>query len=140
MAALSDAVLVVEAEEKSGTLITARLALELGKDIGVIPGDIFSPTQKGIQALLREGAYPITSSLDLLALLHLSPKETDTEKEILSLSPHEQIILGVLREPLDKDTLFIKTNLTFPEFITAFSSLEIKGYLQESFGEVRKIV
>ena len=48
--------------------------------------------------------------------------------------------MDVLREPVDKDTLYFKTNLTFPEFISAFSSLEIKGCVEESFGEVRKIV
>ena len=140
MAALSDAVLVVEAEEKSGTLITAKLALELGKDIGAIPGDIFSPTQKGIQMLLRNGAYPITSGDDLLSLLHISPKITTIEKETTSLSQEEKNILELLREPIDKDALFSKTSLAFPEFISVFSSLEMKGYIEESFGEVRKIV
>ena len=142
MAALSDAVLIIEAEEKSGTLITARQALELGRDIGAIPGDIFSPSACGPNTLIKEGAYPITSIDDLLALLHLSKKELSSsqEKEECIYSSQEKIIMELLREPTDKDSLFIKTQLTFEEFLVAFSSLEINGYLQESFGEVRRIV
>lgn len=145
MAALCDAVLFVEAEEKSGTLITARQALELGRDIGAIPGDIFSPTAFGTNMLIREGAYLIASPDNLFDLLHLSRKSEeermknvdDTEK---NYSLHEIVIMEILREPTDKDSLFSATQLSFEEFITAFSSLELNGQLQESFGEVRRLV
>ncbi len=145
MAALSDAVLFIEAEEKSGTLITARQALELGRDIGAIPGDIFSPSAFGTNMLIREGAYSITSPENLFDLLHLSRKseeermrsEDDTEK---NYSKHETIIMELLREPIDKDTLFASTQLPFEDFISAFSSLELDNQLEETFGEVRRIV
>lgn len=141
MAALSDALLIVEAEEKSGTLITARLGLELGKDIGAIPGEIFSPTAKGTNALINEGAMPITSPADIFSLLHLSYSEDTTNNlSIISLTTNEKIIIELLREPIDKDTLLEKSKLSFVDFVTAFSSLEINGYLQESFGEVRSLV
>jgi len=142
MAALSDAILIIEAEEKSGTLITARQALELGRDIGAVPGDIFSPTSHGTNMLIKEGAYPITCQDDLLALLHLSKKEHDvTEKyDAKNYTANEKIIIDLLREPLDKDTLFTQTKLSFENFITAFSSLEISGVLEETFGEVRRLV
>jgi DNA processing protein len=145
MAALSDAVLFIEAEEKSGTLITARQALELGRDIGAVPGDIFSPTSYGTNMLIREGAYAITSPDNLFDLLHLSKKseeertksEDDTEKKY---SSYEKIILENLREPRDKDTLFALTQLSFEDFIAAFSSLELNGHVEETFGEVRRLV
>jgi DNA processing protein len=141
MAALSDALLVIEAEEKSGTLITARQALELGKDIGAVPGEIFSETSAGTNMLIHEGAYPITSEEDLLSLLHLSKKENDKEEtEEISYTENEKILIDILREPSDKDTLFAKSNLTFSDFITAFSSLEINACIEETFGEVRRIV
>jgi len=142
MAALSDAVLFIEAEEKSGTLITARQALELGRDIGAVPGDIFSPTSHGTNMLIREGAYPITCQDDLLALLHLSKLEFDTIEKYdeKKYTVHEKIILDTLREPLDKDSLFTRTKLSFEEFIVAFSSLEIAGAVEETFGEVRRLV
>lgn len=141
MAALSDALLVVEAEEKSGTLITARLALELGKDIGAIPGEIFSPTASGTNALIKEGAYPITSPSDLIDLLHLTEKNSNSPSiPTTTYSPHEKIIIELLREPRNKDTLFSMTKLSFQDFITAYSTLEMMGHIEESLGEVRTLV
>lgn len=141
MAALSDALLVVEAEEKSGTLITARLALELGRDIGAVPGEIFAPTATGTNMLIREGAYSITSGNDLFALLHISQKNKKSEETLsVNLTDEEKLIIELLREPYDKDTLFQKTKLPFELFVVAFSSLEINGLIEESFGEVRRLV
>jgi DNA processing protein len=143
MAALSDAVLIIETEEKSGTLITARQALELGRDIGAVPGDIFSPTAQGTHLLIKDGAYPITSTDDLLALLHLPTKdsgESSQEKLLESLNEHESIIFTLLREPLQKDALFSETGLSPSDFLAACSTLEMRGYIEETFGEVRKVV
>lgn len=142
MAALSDAVLFIEAEEKSGTLITARQALELGRDIGAVPGDIFSPTSFGTNMLIKEGAFPVTSPDDLFDLLHLSKnnQETDIKDSTKNYSPHEAVIMNTLREPLDKDALFTMTQLSFEDFISAFSTLELNGQLEETFGEVRRLV
>lgn len=140
MAALSDAVLIIEAEEKSGTLITARQSLELGRNIGAIPGDIFSPTAFGTNMLIREGAYAITSPENLFDLLHLSDTTPTEEIEEKKYTSHESVIMEILREPIDKDTLFITTQLSFEDFITAFSSLELHGHIEETFGEVRRIV
>lgn len=138
MAALSDAVLIIEAEEKSGTLITARLALELGRDIGTVPGNIFSPTAKGPHLLIKDGAYSISCATDLFDLLHLTKKEITSQD--FTLSQHEQLLLDLIREPMDKDLLYTQSKLQFDEFISAFSSLEINGCIQELFGEVRKVV
>lgn len=140
MAALSDALLVVEAEEKSGTLITAKLALELGRDIGSVPGEIFSPTSSGTNMLIHEGAYTIASPENLFSLLHLSSQEKDVHKENHEFKEHEKIIIDLLREPLTKDMLLQETKLSFQDFVVAFSSLEINGHIQETFGEVRRLV
>lgn len=141
MAALSDALLIIEAEEKSGTLITARLALELGRDIGAVPGEIFSPNAIGTNTLIHEGAYSISSVDDLFSLLHLSKKESLAEPHYTTpLTKHEQCIIDILREPCNKDLLFQKTKLSFEDFIVAFSSLEINGKLEETFGEVTRLV
>ncbi len=139
MAALSDAVLIVEAEEKSGTLITARQALELGRDIGAVPGELFSPSSIGTNTLIREGAYIIASKDDLYALLHLS-KEVSTEEDTTIYTEDEKIIMDLLIESMEKDTLLIKSDLTLEKFLTALSSLEIKGCVEETFGEVRRLV
>lgn len=114
MAAMSDALLVIEAEEKSGTLITARLALELGRDIGAVPGDIFSPTSKGTNMLIHEGAYLISSPSDLFALLHISENKEDTSKKSsVEFIGNEKTLIDLLREPINKDALHIQSGLPF---------------------------
>lgn len=140
MAALSDAVLIIEAEEKSGTLITGRQALELGRDIGAVPGELFSPTSVGTNALIHDGAYLIANENDLYELLHLSKKESGGKISEEIYTEEEQNIMNILREPIEKDTLLIKSNLSLEKFLTTLSSLEIKGKIQETFGEVRRIV
>lgn len=139
MAALSDAVLIIEAEEKSGTLITARQALELGKDIGAVPGDIFNPTSYGPLALIRDGAMPITSSNDLRALLTLPEKDAE-EKTNLDLNEQEKSIMDLLREPKEKDVLLEESGMELSDFLMTMTTLEMKNYIEETFGEVRKIV
>jgi DNA processing protein len=139
MAALSDAILVVEAEEKSGTLITARIALELGRDIGAIPGNIFSSTSTGTNMLIREGAYAITKKEDLFDLLHLSYTE-QAELPLKVLTDKEKIIIDLLQEPQEKDLLLIESKLSPTDFLITLSSLEMKGVISEQFGEVRRIV
>lgn len=137
MAALSDAILVVEAAEKSGTLITARQGLELGRDIGAVPGEILSETSHGANALIHEGAYLIGNEENLYSLLHLAKKETGA---IYDYTDEEKTILAILNEPMEKDLLLIKSNMSPEQFMTVLSSLEMKGCIQDTFGEVRKVV
>ena len=66
---LSDGVLVIEAKEKSGTNITVDFALEQGKDVFVVPGNIYSQTSLGTNFLIKEGAIPVTSYLDVIEML-----------------------------------------------------------------------
>ena len=70
MAGLSHAVLVIEEEEKSGTLITARLATDYNRDVLTLPGSIFSKSSNGTNMLLRMGATPIRHSADILEERH----------------------------------------------------------------------
>ena len=140
MSAFADAILIVEAEEKSGTLITARQSLELGRDIGAIPGSIFSSTSVGANSLIKDGATPITSREDLLELLHLPQNNEEKETLELLLTEDEQSVFELLVENVSRDELLIKSNLPMQRFLIAISNLEIKGYIQDTFGEVRRIV
>ena len=137
MAALSDALLVIEATDKSGTLITSRQALELGRDIGAVPGDIFSDSSIGTNMLIKEGAYMIRNVDDLYDLLHLKREQSD--EIIYDYTDEEKTILTILNEPMEKDLLLIKSNMSPEQFLTVLSSLEMKGCIQDTFGEVRKI-
>jgi len=77
MAALSDVVVVVEAAQASGALITAEAALELGKDVMAVPGSIFSPLSVGTHALIRDGAGLVQNARDVLAALHVDREVLD---------------------------------------------------------------
>lgn len=138
MAALADAVLVVEATDKSGTLITARQALELGRDIGAIPGEIFSDSSMGTNMLIKEGAYVIRNGDDLFDLLHLPKHEREETQE--DFTDMEKKVLDALSEPMEKDTLLMKCDMPADQFLITLSSLEMRGCIQETFGEVRKVV
>lgn len=144
MASLADAVLVIEAQEKSGTLVTARQGLELGKDIGAIPGDIFSPNASGTNMLVHEGAYLIRNVDDILDLLHLPKKEHTNPNEshisLEHLSKDEQLLLTLLHTPCHEDTLLEQSNLSYEAFSVALSSLEINNMVTLSLGEVRRLV
>ncbi len=145
MASLSDAVLLIEAEEKSGTLITARYALELGINCAIIPNSIFSPNSKGTHALLKDGAIPITSHDDIRELLHLKERDFYTEEKndteiIKNLNDHERIIFTLLTEKKSIDTLIIESKLSPQEIMIAITNLEIQRYVQNTFGELQRIV
>lgn len=76
IAALSSAVLVIEAPRKSGAMITARLALEMGRDVWAVPGPITHPNAEGPNALIRDGATPIAGPDDVAAALGLAPGQS----------------------------------------------------------------
>ena len=144
MTRLSSAVLIIGAEEKSGTLITARMAVDYNKNVFVIPGSIFSQNSKGTNRLIKQGATPITSSEELLEELGLKEESfgdtslPSSEKEYLDCSEKEKEILELLIEPTPRDELIEKLNLPISEINSLLSILEIKGLIKESFGEVHR--
>ena len=82
MAGISHATLIIEAEIKSGTLITSRLATEYNRDVATVPGSIFSKTSEGPNMLLRLGATPVSSSAHILETLGFKIEEDKTTKEL----------------------------------------------------------
>ena len=140
MAGISDMVLIVEAKEKSGTLITARLALDYNKDLVVIPNSIFSEYSKGSNRLMKQGAPPIFCGNDILEILGLT--ENKPKQKTLNLddfSENEQKILKILEEPMNKQELQEKLNLNITQLNTELSILELKDVIKESLGKYRKI-
>ena len=141
MAGLCKATLIIEAEERSGTLITARLTTEYNRDLLVVPGSIFSPNSKGTNKLLHQGATPVTSAEDVLEALGFE-KEKDEEKQaklFLDLSPEEKIVVGLLREPVERDSLIRAMKLPIPTANAILSVMEIKELIKEELGEIRLI-
>jgi DNA processing protein len=139
MAGMSHATLVIEAGERSGTLITARLALEYNRDVCVVPANIFSDSSAGSNDLMRQGAFPITKPDDLYEILEI--KNEDRSADISSnLSDEETEILNILSEPKSKDELL--TDLSLPAYKAniLLSSMEIKGLITERLGKIYKKV
>lgn len=136
MAGISHAVLVIEAEIQSGTLITSRLATDYYHDVFAVPGPIFSKTSEGPHMLIRLGATPITSSEDILKALGF---EIHEHKTFLSqdLSSQEKLIIDLLINPQTKDELIRKSDISPSELNMILTAMEIKGYITESMGEIR---
>ncbi len=139
MAGISKAVLIIEAEEKSGTLITARLTTEYNRDLLVVPGSIFSANSKGVNKLLHQGATPVTSSEDVLEALgfELPKNEERQAKLFLDLSPDEKKVADLLREPSARDDLIRAMKMSTPAGNALLSIMEIKGLIKEEAGEIR---
>jgi DNA processing protein len=140
MAGLSRAVLVIEAEERSGTLITARLATEYNRDVYVIPNGIFSEGSRGSNKLLKQGAYPVTSAEDILDLFGLT-KETGgaSKKNRENLSDEERKIFEILSEPTARDELLRLSGFEISSINTLLSVMEIKGLIIERGGYFRRL-
>ena len=139
MAGISKAVLIIEAEERSGTLITARLTTEYNRDLLVVPGSIFSSNSKGTNKLLRQGATPVTCAEDVLEALGFElPKDEEKQARLFQdLSPEEKKVTDLLREPISRDDLIRVMKLPIPTANALLSVMEIKGLIKEELGEIR---
>lgn len=130
---LSLAVLVTEAAEDSGSLITARLALEQGREVFAVPGSITSPLSKGPIDLIREGARPVTSPqeiLDELGIGDMVGKERKLESELI-LSEEERVILNCLEnEHKHIDEVCRELNLPSSKVSATLLKLEILGIVR----------
>lgn len=136
MAGLADAVLIIEAEEKSGTLITARLTLDYNRELFVIPGSIFSETSIGTNKLIKQGATPVTSADDILDFFGF---QTQKEERYINLAPEEQAVYTILNEPLERDELIDRLGMTIHEAQSLLTMMEIKGLIYEEFGLIKKL-
>lgn len=129
MAGMSHATLLIEAGEKSGTLITARMAADYNRELLAVPGSIFSTTSLGTHQFIKLGAVPVTSAEDILETLQLEAPTANTNTDALHLSEREQQVITALREPLDKDTLIRTLDLSISEANILFMHMELQGYI-----------
>jgi DNA processing protein len=135
IAALAAAVVVVEAAEGSGSLLTADHALDLGREVLAVPGRVDQPNSRGVHRLLREGAALCESAADVLAALGLAPPESasapgaDAAGGLPSATtPAELALLEALAaEERDADALLDVTGLPPGAGLAALSALELRG-------------
>lgn len=119
LAALSKATLVVEADVKSGSLITALRALDLGRGVHAVPGAIDAPTSRGTNRLIRDGAHPLLEVGDLDLLLS-SPRGTE-RREV------HDVLLAALVAPTSADALAARLGVAVDRLLVRLVELEADG-------------
>lgn len=128
IAGIAPAILIVEADDKSGALITAFLALEYNRDVAVVPQSIFHPNGKGIHRLLKRGAIPITEPNDLFALMHVPAR---AHQPTLFLTDDERTLLACFQEK----SLFLDDICTSLRLTVAQAMMLITPLLQRTILE-----
>lgn len=138
IAALAPVTLVVQAGQRSGALITASRALELGRTVAAVPGPIDSASHLGSNELLRDGAHVVASAADLLQLAGADPRPSRAPE----LAGAEGAVWEALADgAADMDTLLARTGLPARECAIAVGSLELSGLVGTAFsGELRRLV
>ena len=137
IAGLCEAVVVVEARERSGALITADFALEEGREVFAVPGEITSALSVGSNALLRLGATPLTGSGDVLEALGIERVEAVADPDV---SEAARRVLGLVRDtPAGADELVAKASLEAGAVSVALTELELVGLVAAADGVYRAV-
>ncbi len=129
---LARGVLVVEATLSSGSLITARLAGEQGREVFALPGSIHSPFSKGAHQLIREGAKLVETAQDILDELGVvsaasAPAATEAAASESPVAAQRAVMRALGHDPAPLDTLAARTRLSIPATLAALTELEIDG-------------
>lgn len=135
IAGLSQGVLVIEAAETSGALITAHFALEENREVFALPGSIYNPNSVGTNNLIKMGAHPLTSATDIFLELNIHKKLKKRKKEIKLERKEEEILLSLLKsEPVHIDKLVEESKLDIAVVNSSLITLEIKGLVKNIGG------
>ena len=139
MVGLADSVLVIEAGEKSGTLITARLASEYNRDLLCIPHRIGDPHSFGPHLFIRLGAALVSEPLHILEALGIPPREIGAMAAPCDLEDAELVIWNMLDEPMTRDEILRGAVGAAGEMLTALVALELRGLIKEEFGAWHRV-
>lgn len=140
ISALSDGILVTEAGVSSGSLITAKYAIEQGKKVFAIPGPITSATSSGTAELLKNGAQLITNGEEILQVFKINKTKKVTEIKNLSLTKDERRIMQILEtENATTDLLSKKLEIPVIKVAILLSKLEMKGIISDNGNKIWQI-
>lgn len=127
---LSDAIIITEAASRSGTLNTAMHALDQGRTVFVVPGNITSPLSAGCNTLLKQGATPVTCAQDILEVIAPSLLQPQTSLA-LGDTPLESAIITLLQQGIrDGEVLHQQSGASAAEFSMALTMMEINGVIR----------
>ena len=133
---LSMAVVVIEAGQRSGALITANYAADQGRDVFAVPGNIQAHQSKGSNMLIQQGAHPLLSGKDVLEALNLEriPEQKHARRSI-SVDKDEASLLEIIgREPIHIDEIRSKSGLAIESVSASLAIMELKGLVQQVGG------
>ncbi|HHD92400.1 MAG TPA: DNA-protecting protein DprA [Candidatus Portnoybacteria bacterium] len=130
---LSQGVLVIEAAQKSGSLITANLAIEQNREVFAIPGSIFSPNSEGTNYLIKNSSAKLIENVnDILNELNISniPQKIYARQKIKISSNEEQVLSVITAEPIHLDEIIIKSKMGSDQVLALLTILELKGIIK----------
>lgn len=147
---LSDGVLVIEAGAKSGSLITARNALEQNRDVFAVMGNITSPYSQGTNALIKDGAVPVTDYTDIISYYPQFKLEGEPDDMVQEIPVHKtdidvsdevkKVYHAVTAEPVHIDTITSACKLPVNVVLQALTELELEGLIQAEKGRMYRII
>lgn len=127
IAGMTRGCLVVEAAKQSGSLITARLAVETGREVFAIPGSIHSPQSKGCHALIKQGAKLVESAQDILEELRWENIVNPARLPPVPEAENDPLLVALGRDPCDLDTLAERSGLPAATLLARLLPLELEG-------------
>ena len=134
VSALADVLVITEAAKNSGSLHTARFALEQGKTVMAVPGNINNPISEGCNNLIKSGAIPVTDVSDIFFALKIKPQASMTAKDFQG-SAAEQMVFGLITDGVqDQEALALQSNMSVPEISSTLTILELRGYIRPTGG------
>jgi DNA processing protein len=129
VAGISRATLLIEAAEKSGTLITARMVTDYNRELLVVPGSIFSKTSAGTHQFLKLGATPVTTAKDILEVLGIEEKVEGEASPRPKLTLEESAVLTLLTEPRHRDELIRLLDIDISKAAQLLMMMELQGHI-----------
>jgi len=136
IAGLSMATIVVEADKRSGALITANFANDQGRDVFAVPGSVLSPQSRGPNRLIQDGARPLLNPQEILDVLDLTlVSEHKVARTILPANAIEAQLFEIVgHEPLHIDEIRAETNLSIETVSSNLAIMELKGMVRQVGG------
>jgi len=137
MAGIAHAILVIEAGVKSGTLITAKLAVDYNRELLVVPHSIFDEGGAGGHVFTKLGALSVRTAHDILDALGI---HNEQKQERMALAPNEEKIMQMLVAPMTRDELIRALRMPIASANVLLASMELRGLIVETMGEIRKAI